>query len=124
MNLDALWHYLECGRYAEDLPLWRAMAARAGGRVLDVGAGTGRVTLDLAAAGAEVVALDVAPPLLEALEHRSAGLSVETVVADAREFFLGGCRFSLVLVPMQTLQLPGADRMRGRWPGPVAAGGG
>jgi len=33
MNLDALWHYLECGRYAEDLLLWRALVATTGRRV-------------------------------------------------------------------------------------------
>jgi len=106
MNLDALWHDLECGAYGEDLPLWRALAGEAGGAVLDVGAGTGRVALDLAASGVAVVALDAETALLEALEHRAAGLPVETVVADARGFTLGR-RFSLVLVPMQTLQLLG-----------------
>jgi SAM-dependent methyltransferase len=111
MNLDALWHDLECGAYREDLPLWRALATEAGGPVLDVGAGTGRVTLELAAAGLEVVALDVDAPLLEALEHRAARLPVETVVGDARELALGR-RFALVLVPMQTLQLLGGRRGR------------
>jgi len=106
MNLKALWHDLECGAYGEDLPLWRALAGEAGGAVLDVGAGTGRVALDLAASGVAVVALDAETALLEALEHRAAGLPVETVVADARGFTLGR-RFSLVLVPMQTLQLLG-----------------
>jgi len=106
MNLEALWHDLECGAYGEDLPLWRALAGEAGGAVLDVGAGTGRVALDLAASGVAVVALDAETALLEALQHRAAGLPVETVVADARGFTLGR-RFSLVLVPMQTLQLLG-----------------
>jgi SAM-dependent methyltransferase len=111
MNLDALWHDLECGAYREDLPLWRALAAEAGGPVLDVGAGTGRVTLDLARRGAAVVALDVEAALLEALEQRAAGLPVETVVADARQLAVGR-RFSLVVVPMQTLQLLGGARGR------------
>jgi SAM-dependent methyltransferase len=106
MNLDALWHDLECGAYGEDLPLWRALAAEAGGPVLDVGAGTGRVTLHLAAAGVPVIALDAEARLLEALEHRAAGLPVETVVGDARAFTLER-RVALVLVPMQTLQLLG-----------------
>jgi SAM-dependent methyltransferase len=106
MRLDALWHDLECSAYDEDLPLWRALAAEAGGPVLDVGAGTGRVSLDLAAGGVAVVALDADASLLEVLEHRAAGLPVETVLADARDFDLGR-RFSLVLVPMQTLQLLG-----------------
>ena len=104
MNLDAVWHDLECGGYGEDLPLWRTLADHAGGRVLDVGAGTGRVTLDLAARGIEMVALDSAAPLLDALTVRAAGLPVETVHADARDFALDR-RVSLVVVPMQTLQL-------------------
>ncbi len=111
MNLEALWHDLECGAYGEDLPLWRALAGEAGGAVLDIGAGTGRVTLDLAANGVPVVALDAEAALLQALQHRANGLPVETVVADARAFDLGR-RFSLVLVPMQTLQLLGGPTAR------------
>jgi SAM-dependent methyltransferase len=105
-ELSVLWHDLECGGYAEDLPLWRALADEAGGPVLDVGAGTGRVTLDLAARGAAVVALDADAPLLDALRVRARGLDVETVVADARAFAVDR-RFALVVVPMQTLQLFG-----------------
>jgi SAM-dependent methyltransferase len=102
-----IWHDVECGGYAEDLELWRALAAEADGPVLDVGAGTGRVALDLAARGVEVVALDVDADLLAALRERAAaaGLSVETACADARSFDLGERRFGLVAVPMQTLQL-------------------
>jgi SAM-dependent methyltransferase len=111
VNLDALWHDLECGAYADDLPLWRALAREAGGRVLDVGAGTGRVSLDLAARGVPVVAMDVDSAVLDALRHRAAGLSVETVAADARDFALPH-RFALVLVPMQTLQLFGGPAGR------------
>lgn len=111
MGPDALWHDLECGGYAEDLPLWRTLAGVTGGPVLDVGAGTGRVTLDLASRGTSVVALDADASLLAALERRAAGLPVETVVADARSFSLAQ-RFRLVLVPMQTLQLLGGPAGR------------
>jgi SAM-dependent methyltransferase len=111
MNIDALWHDLECAGYREDLPLWRTLAAAAGGPVLDVGAGTGRVALDLAERGIPVVALDAEASLLEALERRCDGVAVETVVADARELALGR-RFPLLLVPMQTLQLLGGARGR------------
>jgi SAM-dependent methyltransferase len=107
-----LWHDLECGAYDADLPLWRELVAEAGGGpVLDVGAGTGRVTLDLAAGGAEVVALDAEAELLDALRARAGDLPVATVAADARDFALGR-RFPLVLVPMQTLQLLGGEAGR------------
>jgi SAM-dependent methyltransferase len=104
---SVIWHDVECGGYAEDLALWRELAAAADGAVLDVGAGTGRVALDLAARGVEVVALDVEAELLEALSARAAaaGVTVETVCADARSFDLGERRFGLIAVPMQTLQL-------------------
>jgi SAM-dependent methyltransferase len=106
-----LWHDLECGGYAEDLPLWQELAAAAGGPVLDIGAGTGRVTLDLAARGHEVVALDADGELLAALAERAGDLPVHTVRADARDFHLGR-RFALVLIPMQTVQLLGGPRGR------------
>jgi len=106
VNLAALWHDLECGEYRDDLPLWRQLAAGTGGPVLDVGAGTGRVTCDLAAQGVDVVALDREAALLAALEHRVAGLAVETLQADARDFALAR-PVSLIVVPMQTLQLLG-----------------
>jgi SAM-dependent methyltransferase len=111
-----LWHDLECGNYAEDLPVWHELAAglAPGAPVLDVGAGTGRVTLDLARRGVPVVALDADGDLLAALERRAAGLPVRTVTADARDFDLGE-RFGLVIVPMQTVQLLDGPAGRARF---------
>ena len=112
----AVWHDVECGRYAADLPLWAELARDAGGAVLDVGAGAGRVALKLAAAGHEVTALDRDAELLGVLEERAAaaGLRVRTVVADAAGFDAGEQAFALVAVPMQTIQLlPGAAARAG-----------
>jgi SAM-dependent methyltransferase len=106
MNPDVVWHDVECGRYAVDLPLWEELAADAPAGVLDVGAGTGRVALPLARAGHEVTALDLDAELLAELERRAAAerLDIATLVADAADFVLPRT-VSLVIVPMQTIQL-------------------
>jgi SAM-dependent methyltransferase len=102
-----VWHDVECGRYDADMALWHELAAAVDGPILDVGAGTGRVTLELARRGHDVVALDIDPALLAELERRARdeGLRVRTVVADAADFALERRDFALVMAPMQTVQL-------------------
>ena len=63
----------------------RLLAAQPGERVLDLCAAPGGKTLQLAAAGAEVVALDVSAARMERLRQNLArtGLAAQVVVADA-----------------------------------------
>ena len=116
--MSVIWHDLECGGYREDLALWRALAAQHGDPVLEIGAGTGRVTLDLARAGHPVTALDTDADLLAELQARAGGLDVTTVRADARRFELSA-RFPLCIVPMQTIQLFGGAKGRAAFLGCV-----
>jgi len=104
-SADVIWHDLECGSYRADLPVWRELVGRHGDPILDIGAGTGRVTLDLAGVGHRVTALDLDSGLLDALQGRAGRELVETVCADARSFDLERHDFALCLVPMQTVQL-------------------
>jgi SAM-dependent methyltransferase len=99
-----IWHDVECGGYEADLALWEELAAAAGGPVLELGCGTGRVALHLARRGHEVVGLDQDPELIAALGERAGELPVRGVVADARDFELGS-EVGLALAPMQLLQL-------------------
>jgi SAM-dependent methyltransferase len=94
------WHDTECGGYTADLPAWRELAVSP---VLDVGAGTGRVALDLLRHGHDVTALDTDPELLAELDRRARG-RIATVCADAQGFALDRS-FASILVPMQTIQL-------------------
>jgi SAM-dependent methyltransferase len=112
--MNVIWHDLECGTYAADIPLWKELAARHGDPILDVGAGTGRITLELARAAHRVTALDSDAELLEELRHRAGELPVRIVHADARDFELAD-RFALCIVPMQTIQLLGGAQGRARF---------
>jgi SAM-dependent methyltransferase len=114
LSESVIWHDVECAGYAADLPLWRGLAEEAAGPVLDVGAGTGRVTLDLARAGHDVTALDNDGELLAELRRRAGDLPVHIVEADARDFHLGR-RFGLIIVPMQTIQILGGPDGRERF---------
>jgi SAM-dependent methyltransferase len=116
------WHELECGRYTADLPLWRGLAEGQAGPILEIGAGTGRVALDLAAHGHQVTALDLDPDLLDelALRARGIGAKINVEVADARDFHLAE-RFGLILAPMQTIQILGGSPGRARFMACAAA---
>jgi SAM-dependent methyltransferase len=91
-----VWHEAECGGYAADLPLWEELAETRGGRILEIGCGTGRVCSHLARRGHEVRGLDSDARLIES--------SADAELGDARDFELGH-RFSLILAPMQLIQL-------------------
>jgi len=115
LQAAAIWHDAECGGYHTDLPCWERRAAESPGFVLDLGAGTGRVSLHLAARGHRVLAVDSDAELLDALRERASrrALEVETAVADVRELELGG-DFDLILAPMQLVHLLGGASGRAR----------
>lgn len=81
-----------------DVAFWRgATEDRPGARVLELGAGSGRVTEVLAPAARRVVALDLVPAALHRARDRLRGIeNVLLVVADMRSFQLDA-RFDLVV---------------------------
>ncbi len=94
------------GNYLEDIPFFVEEAGRAGSPVLEIGVGTGRLALCLAAAGVEVVGIDSSPAMLRVLRRRLAQFphlkpQVRAVAADMRRFALRE-KFRLALVPFRT----------------------
>jgi SAM-dependent methyltransferase len=80
----AIWQQVEFGSYQADLPLWRELGESAGGPVLELGAGAGRIAVLLAAEGMNVIAVENDPELAAQLEAtRDEGLtSLSPVRAD------------------------------------------
>jgi SAM-dependent methyltransferase len=108
-----IWHDVECASYSADLLLWSELAESRPGPLLDIGCGTGRVALKLAALGHDVTGLDSDPALIAALRARARehGLRLRATVGDMRGFDLGH-EFALAIAPMQVAQLAGGARGR------------
>jgi len=101
-----------------DIAFYRATASRTGGPVLDVGCGTGRVSIPLAEDGHEVVGIDRSAPMLRQAEARRSALLADVGrrltfrEADMTAFDLGR-EFALIVVPSRVFQFaltPAAQR--------------
>lgn len=93
-------------RMRKDLPYYLACAREGGNPVLELGAGTGRVTAVLAKAGFDVTAMELSPLMLERAEQRMARLPggagrVRLLLGDMAVDTVRG-RFGTVLVPFRT----------------------
>ncbi|WP_225026221.1 RsmB/NOP family class I SAM-dependent RNA methyltransferase [Xinfangfangia pollutisoli] len=101
-QVSALPGYEAGGWWVQDaaaaLPA-RLLAAQPGERVLDLCAAPGGKTLQLAAAGARVTALDISGPRMARLRDNLArtGLSAEIVVADALDWSPDGAFDAILL---------------------------
>jgi ubiquinone/menaquinone biosynthesis C-methylase UbiE len=96
-----------------DVPFWRRVASTAGGPVLELGCGTGRVSLPLARAGVELVGIDRSAPMLERAikalrrcrtSHRTSPVPPHFVRGDIRALPFDDGAFSMVLAPYGILQ--------------------
>lgn len=106
---DAIFHDFDM-----DLEFWRARAREAGGPVLEVACGTGRVTLPMAEAGADVEGFDLFPAMLERLRAKAAerNLNIPANVADMRDFHASR-RYALIAIPFNAFlhNLTQADQL-------------
>lgn len=97
---------LQYEAYRSDIPHYVRLADDIGGPVLELGAGTGRVTEALARAGHDVVAVEYSPAMLERAKARFAGASwahrITPVLGDMRALEVPGT-FPLIIAPFNTL---------------------
>lgn len=101
-----------------DLPFWRNVARNVGGRVLELGCGTGRLTIPLGRAGVPIVGIDRSVPMLVRAQQRvrrgKLQSRVQLVRGDIRHLPFRGPKsrrrakreggFAMVLAPYGMLQ--------------------
>ena len=108
-DLGALYDAVPAYGTRGDVAFYAEEARQAGGRVLELGCGTGRVLLAMARAGARVTGIDASDAMLRrcrtTIAREDAALQARTEVhrGDARDFSLTH-RFRLVVAPFRIFQ--------------------
>ena len=108
MDYDPLveLYELQYGSYRDDIPFYVGLADDFGGPILELGAGTGRVTAALARAGHNITAVDLSGQMLARaksyLQDESVSEQVTLVQEDMRQF-RNEQRYPLVIAPFNTL---------------------
>lgn len=72
-----------------------SLARDLGGPVLELGCGTGRMTIPMAQAGIDMTGLDIVPEMLRRAKEKAGSLPITWVEADVRDFHLDR-QFSLI----------------------------
>lgn len=94
-----------------DVPFWQRLASQARGPVMELGCGTGRVSIPLARAGIDLVGVDRSGPMLERARqritkspNRQLAKSLRLVRCDIRQLPFEGQTFPIVIAPYGILQ--------------------
>jgi SAM-dependent methyltransferase len=82
---------------------YAGLAKQAGGNVLELACGTGRVGIPIAKQGFSVTGLDVVPGMLDVARQKSEGLTARWLAGDARTFELNE-QFSLIFITGNSFQ--------------------
>lgn len=92
----------------DDVPFYVDLARQAGAAgqsVLELGCGTGRVTIPIAQAGVDIVGLDNSPAMLEVARRKAGDAgNPRWVLAEMADFRLDQ-RFGLVIIPFRSFLL-------------------
>lgn len=99
--IDAAYYDLIHDEADDDIGLWLSFAGRTTLPVLEVGAGSGRISIALARAGHTVTALDPSPSMLQLANQRAlaAGVQLQTVASTLPSAPLAPSRYGIVLFP-------------------------
>lgn len=106
MNYDpiAALYQLQYAQYHDDVHFYSQLANRIGGDVLELGAGSGRVSIPIARRGLQVTGLEYSAQMLAYAQHNAqeAGVLVDWLLGDMRNFALNR-HFPLIIAPFNAL---------------------
>jgi SAM-dependent methyltransferase len=92
--------------YHDDLPLYRELARRTGGPLLELMCGTGRVLLPLAEDGHQLTGVDVSPAMLalarDQLDAANLAARVSLIEGDVRDVALPDGHFAMAFVAVNS----------------------
>ena len=87
-----------------DIEFYRKLASEAHGPVLELGCGTGRALLAIAAEGTPCTGLEASPRMLDALRRKEPPPTLRLVCAAMQNFDLGPDRFALIFAGFRVFQ--------------------
>ncbi len=91
----------------DDIEMWLALAAEAGTDILEIGCGTGRITVPLLEAGFRVTGIDLSADALavakKKIEAGNFAGQATLLQADMRDFNLPRTDFDMAFIPINTI---------------------
>ncbi|MCK4655173.1 MAG: class I SAM-dependent methyltransferase [Candidatus Cloacimonetes bacterium] len=93
----------------DDIDFYIDYANKINGKVLELGCGTGRITIPIAMAGHQIWGLDVSEPMLDVFrekakkENKTTNENLQILNGDMRNFELNQ-KFKLIFIPFRTFQ--------------------
>jgi ubiquinone/menaquinone biosynthesis C-methylase UbiE len=93
----------------EDIPFWIEEAISCGGPVLELGSGTGRVSIPIAEAGVPILGIDNSTEMLKLARMKGRKLRLTPPLlrfakGDMRSFSADNAQFPLVIIPFRAFQ--------------------
>jgi len=95
--------YDKINSFDSDFSFYTELSKEAGGAVLELCCGTGRLTIPIHNAGVDITGLDYTESMLEGAREKSKGLNIPFVQGDIRSFNLNK-KFNLIFIPFNSFQ--------------------